>query len=99
MEIKPLQDHLFVELFDYQEYSSIIDTPEHAKFWDPRAKVLAVGPGIINEDGDLIPTQCQGDEIVVVPLQKGVDYEIGEKRYKLIRESEVFLVDETQETG
>ena len=56
MDLKPLGDRLIVEVSDEEEVlASGIVLPDTAKEKPQRGRVLAVGPGALNERGERIP--------------------------------------------
>ena len=66
MDLQPLGDRLIVEVLDEEETTiSGIVLPDTAKEKPQRGKILAVGPGARDEDGDYIKMDVAvGDEII-----------------------------------
>ena len=66
MDLQPLGDRLIVEPLEEEETtSSGIVLPDTAKEKPQRGKVLAVGPGPRDEDGEYIKMDLdEGDEII-----------------------------------
>src|SRR4051794_41857300 len=66
MNLQPLGDRLIVEVLDEEETTvSGIVLPDTAKEKPQRGKVLAVGPGARDEDGEYIKMDLEeGDEII-----------------------------------
>jgi chaperonin GroES len=65
MNLKPLGDRLIVRVVDEEETTaSGIVLPDTAKEKPQRGKVVAVGDGKLDEDGDRIPVDvAEGDEV------------------------------------
>ena len=56
MNLKPLGDRLIVEVLEDEEVTdSGIVLPDTAKEKPQRGRVLAIGPGSRNEDGEYVP--------------------------------------------
>ena len=66
MKLQPLGDRLIVEVLDEeQETMSGIVLPDTAKEKPQRGRVLAVGPGSRDDNGEFVPMDlAEGDEIV-----------------------------------
>src|SRR3712207_6324269 len=66
MDLKPLGDRLIVEVLEDEEVTdSGIVLPDTAKEKPQRGRVLAVGPGSRNEDGEYVPMDlAEGDEVI-----------------------------------
>ncbi len=66
MDLQPLGDRLIVEVLEEEETTtSGIVLPDTAKEKPQRGKVLAVGPGSRNDEGNIIPMEiAEGDEII-----------------------------------
>jgi chaperonin GroES len=66
MDLQPLGDRIIVEVLDEEDVTaSGIVLPDTAKEKPQRGKVLAVGPGPRDEDGEYIKMDLdEGDEII-----------------------------------
>src|SRR4051812_50044674 len=66
MNLKPLGDRLIVEVLEEEETTtSGIVLPDTAKEKPQRGRVLAVGPGSRDDNGQFVPMDlAEGDEIV-----------------------------------
>jgi chaperonin GroES len=90
MNLQPLGDRLIVEVLDEEEVtSSGIVLPDTAKEKPQRGRVLAVGPGGLNDKGDRTPMDLdEGDEIVFSKYG-GTEIKVGADEYLILRESDV----------
>ena len=90
MNLKPLGDRLIVEVLDEEETTvSGIVLPDTAKEKPQRGRVLAVGPGSRDEDGEYIKMDlAEGDEIIFSKYG-GTEIKIGGDDYLILRESDV----------
>ena len=90
MNLQPLGDRLIVEVLDEDEQTvSGIVLPDTAKEKPQRGRVLAVGPGSRDEDGNFIGMEvAEGDE-VVFSKYGGTEIRVETDEYLILRESDV----------
>ena len=90
MKLKPLGDRLIVKALEENETTaSGIVLPDTAKEKPQRGRVLAVGPGSRNEDGEHVPMDvAEGDE-VVFSKYGGTEIKLGVDDVLILRESDV----------
>ena len=66
--IKPLSDRIIVKLIEEKEAKGGLWVPERAKATLAYGKILAIGPGRINADGERTPMVLKkGDTVVFRP--------------------------------
>ncbi len=90
MDLQPLGDRLIVEVLEEEETTtSGIVLPDTAKEKPQRGKVLAVGPGSRNDEGQIIPMEiAEGDEIIFSKYG-GTEVKLGTDDVLILRESDV----------
>ena len=90
MNLQPLGDRLIVEVLDEEETTvSGIVLPDTAKEKPQRGRVLAVGPGGLNDKGDRVPLDvAEGDEIIFSKYG-GTEVKLGTDEVLILRESDV----------
>ena len=90
MKLKPLGDRLIVQAIEEEETTaSGIVLPDTAKEKPQRGKVLAVGDGAINDDGDRTPVDvAEGDE-VLYSKYGGTEITVEGDDLLVLRESDV----------
>ena len=90
MDLQPLGDRLIVEPLEEEETtSSGIVLPDTAKEKPQRGRVLAVGPGPRDEDGNHITMDvAEGDE-VIYSKYGGTEIRLGSDDYLILRESDI----------
>lgn len=90
MAIEPLYDRVVIERLEEEEVTAGgIVLPETAKEKPQRGKVMAVGPGKMTEDGELIaPLLKKGDKVLFGKFA-GTEVTINDKEYVIMRESEI----------
>ena len=90
MDLQPLGDRLIVEALeeDLTTDSGIV-LPDTAKEKPQRGRVLAVGPGSRNEDGEYVSIDlAEGDE-VIYSKYGGTEIKLGTDEVLILRESDV----------
>ena len=90
MDLQPLGDRLIVEILEEEEITvSGIVLPDTAKEKPQRGRVLAVGPGSRDEDGEYIPMDVEVGDEVIYSKYGGTEVKIGADEYLILRESDV----------
>ena len=90
MNLQPLGDRLIVEVLDEEEttFSGIV-LPDTAKEKPQRGKVLAVGPGSRDENGEYIKMDVEEGDEVIFSKYGGTEIKIGVDEVLILRESDV----------
>ena len=90
MKLKPLGDRLIVQAIEEEETTaSGIVLPDTAKEKPQRGKVLAVGDGALNDDGERTPVDvAEGDE-VLYSKYGGTEINVEGDDLLVLRESDV----------
>jgi chaperonin GroES len=90
MDLKPLGDRLIVEVLEEEETTdSGIVLPDTAKEKPQRGRVLAVGPGGRDEDGEYIPIDLEEGDEIIFSKYGGTEIRLGTEDYLILRESDV----------
>ena len=90
MDLQPLGDRLIVEALDEEETTtSGIVLPDTAKEKPQRGRVLAVGPGPRDEDGNHIKMELEEGDEIIFSKYGGTDIKLGPDEYLILRESDV----------
>ena len=97
MKMKPMGDQLLLKAKDQKEktYKGIILTATTSEFG--YADVIAVGPGLFTQTGDVIPMTCKVGDTVMAPSRllsgkNGNEVVLEDVKYLLVRESEIAMV-------
>src|SRR2546427_12279973 len=90
MNLEPLGERLIVEVLDEEELTvSGIVLPDTAREKPQRGRVLAVGPGGRDEEGEYIEMDvAEGDEIVFSKYG-GTEVKLGTEDVLILREADV----------
>jgi chaperonin GroES len=98
VNIKPLGDRVVVEPLeeDVQTFAGgQLVLPDTAKEKPQQGKVLAVGPGRRDEDGDRIPMDVEVGDTVVYAKYSGTTFKLtGAREILILRESDILGIIE-----
>jgi chaperonin GroES len=90
MNLKPLGDRLIVSVVEEEETTaSGIVLPDTAKEKPQRGKVVAVGDGKFDDDGDRIPVDVSEGDEVLYSKYGGTDIVVEGEDLLVLRESDV----------
>ena len=90
MNLQPLGDRLIVEaLEDEETTASGIVLPDTAKEKPQRGRVLAVGPGMRNDSGEIVPMEVAVGDEVIYSKYGGTEVKVGIDEYLILRESDI----------
>jgi chaperonin GroES len=96
MALRPLHDRLLVKrLEEKEQVQGSIIIPDTAKEKPQEAKVLAIGPGRITDDGKLQPLDIKVGDTVVFGKYAGTEVKIDGEDLLIIREDDVLGVLES----
>jgi len=95
MNLKPLADRLVVEPLEQEEVTAGgIILPETAKEKPQQGKVLAAGPGRMDEDGEHITMEVKVGDTVLYAKYSGTEVKMAGKKVLILRESDVLAIVE-----
>jgi chaperonin GroES len=93
MSLKPLGNRVVVEPIEEEEVTaSGIVLPETAKEKPQKGKVLAVGPGERNEEGERIPLDVDEGDTVLFAKYAGTEIKMDGKKLLILRESDLLAI-------
>ncbi|KAI1416735.1 chaperonin Cpn10 [Hypoxylon sp. FL1857] len=86
----PLLDRVLVQRIKAEaKTASGIFLPESSVKELNEGRVLAVGPGALNKEGQRVPMGVQTGDRVLIPQYGGSPVKVGEEEYHLFRDSEI----------
>ncbi len=95
MKIRPLQDRIIVKRIDEEETSKGgIIIPDTAKEKPQEGKVIAVGKGMIRDDGKLQKLDVKKGDRVLFGKFAGTEVTLDGKEHLIISEDDVFGIME-----
>ena len=90
MNLQPLGDRLIVEVLEEEQTTtSGIVLPDTAKEKPQRGRVLAVGPGPRDEDGEYIKMDVDEGDEVIFSKYGGTEIKLGVEEVLILRESDI----------
>ncbi|EAL88920.1 GroES family chaperonin [Aspergillus fumigatus Af293] len=95
--LAPLLDRVLVQRIKPEaKTASGIFLPESSVKEQNEAKVLAVGPGAVDRNGQRIPMSVAAGDKVLIPQFGGSTVKVGEEEYHLFRDSEYVPLQHSQ---
>jgi len=89
-KVKPLGDRVLVEPQEKEETTaSGLVLPDTAKERPQEGKVIAIGPGRLNDDGKRIAMDIKAGDVVVYSKFAGTEYSENGTDYLVLRESDI----------
>jgi chaperonin GroES len=90
---KPLGNRVVIEPTesDEQVSSGGIYIPDTAKEKPQEGKIVATGPGKLNDDGSRTPLEVKVGDIVVYSKYAGTEYKEGDTDYLIVREDDILF--------
>ena len=96
MHLKPLHDRVLVKRVDVEEKTkSGIIIPDTAKEKPQEGEVVAVGPGIRNENGTVTPLDVKKGDRILFGKWSGTEIKIDGQDYLVMKESDIVGILET----
>ena len=93
MALKPLGDRIVVKQLEAQEKTkSGIIVPDSAKEKPQEAKVVAVGPGRLLDEGGVKPLEVKSGDRVLYGKYSGSEVTVDGTDYLILKEEEVLAV-------
>jgi len=94
MKFKPLSNHLFIEPIEEEAVTkSGIVLPDTAEKEKPvKGKVIATGPGKLNEKGERIPMSVKVGDVVLFKKYGPDEIEIEKKKYLVGDEDDILAI-------
>ena len=90
MKLKPLGDRLIVQAIDEEETTaSGIVLPDTAKEKPQKGKVLAVGDGKLDDNGQRVPLDVSEGDEVLYSKYGGTEIKVDGREHIVLRESDV----------
>lgn len=94
MNFKPLSNHIFIEpLEEEQKTQSGIVIPDTAEKEKPiKGKIIAVGPGKLNEKGERQPMAVKVGDVILFKKYGPDEIEIENKKYLVGNEDDILAI-------
>lgn len=93
MNVKPRGDRVLVEPLEEGEVKKGgIIIPDTAKEKPQEGKVVAVGPGRLDDDGKRIAIDLKVGDRVLMPKYGGTEVKVDDKEYQIVKEEDILAV-------
>lgn len=93
MKLKPLQDRVIVKQSEAEEKTaSGILLPDSAKEKPTKGKVIAVGPGKLDDNGKPMTLGVKVNDAVYYGKYSGTEIEVNSEKFVILRESDILGV-------
>ncbi|MCX5901651.1 MAG: co-chaperone GroES [Proteobacteria bacterium] len=90
MKIRPLQDRIIVKRMEGEaKTKGGIIIPDSAKEKPMEGKVIAVGPGKLNEKGTRVAPEVKAGDIVLFGKYAGTEIKINNDEHLILREDDI----------
>jgi len=96
MNIKPLSNHILLEPIeeDKTTKSGIVIPDTADKDRSSQGKVLAVGPGKLNDKGERVPVSVKVGDTVLFKKYGPDEFELDSKKYLIAEEDDIIAIIE-----
>ena len=94
MNLKPLSNHVFIEpTEEEQKTKSGIVLPDTAEKERPiKGKIIAVGPGKLNDKGERVPMSVKVGDVVLFKKYGPDEFELDDKKYLVGDEEDILAI-------
>ena len=92
MNIKPLADRVIVAPMEKETMKGGIIIPDTAKEKPQQGKIVAVGPGTLNDAGERVALEVKKGDVVLYGKYAGTEVSVDGKDYLILRESDVLAI-------
>jgi chaperonin GroES len=95
MKVKPLNDRVLVKrLEEVQVTKGGIYIPDTAKEKPVEGKVISVGPGKVNDQGNRVPLNLKEGDRILFGRYAGSEIKVDDEEYLMMREDDILAVVE-----
>lgn len=95
VSIKPLEDRIVIQQLEAETTTaSGLVLPDTAKEKPQEGKVLAVGPGRVNDQGNRVPVNVKVGDVVIYSKYGGTEIKYGADEYIILSSRDVLAVVE-----
>ena len=93
MKLRPLQDRVIVKQSEAEEKTkSGIVLPDTAKEKPTKGKVIAVGPGKLDDKGKPMELGVRAGDVVYYGKYSGTEVEVNSEKFVILRETDILGV-------
>ena len=92
ISIKPLADRVLILPLEGETMQGGIIIPDTAKEKPQQGKVIAVGPGQVNDAGERVKPEVKKGDVVLYGKYAGTEVSVAGKDYLILRESDILAI-------
>jgi chaperonin GroES len=94
LNIRPLADRVIIEPDDVSENKTAggIIIPDTAKEKPQQGKIVAAGPGRVDENGKVVPMNVKSGDTVLYSKYGGTEIKLEGKTYLIMAETDILAV-------
>ena len=93
MKIQPLGDRVLVApIKEEEQVKGGIIIPDSAKEKPQQGKVISVGTGRLDDDGNKVPFNVKKNDTILMPKYGGTEIKLEDKEYQIMREDDILAV-------
>jgi len=96
MKVKPLHDRILVERLEEEVRKGGIIIPDSAKEKPQKGKVIAAGPGRVDDNGKRIAMDVKKGDRILFGKYSGNEIRVGDEDYLIMREEDVLAIVEKE---
>ena len=93
MRIRPIKDNVLVKIENPNYFNTFLELPESYEYKSNVGRVLAYGPGRLN-NGNRIAVEVQEGDKVIFDRFKGIELQIGKEDYVILPERHIWVITE-----
>lgn len=93
MNLKPLADRVVVKPLEEEDKSpGGIILPDTAKEKPQKGKIIAAGPGKLDEKGQRVKMEVKKSDVVLYGKYSGTEIKVDGEEYLILRESDILAI-------
>lgn len=96
LKLRPLADRVVIEPLEREETfaGGALVLPETAKEKPQQGRILAVGPGRVDDDGKHVAVDVKKGDLVLFAKYAGTEVKIDNKKLLILKEADILAVVE-----
>lgn len=92
--LRPLGNRVLAQRLEAEETKGGIILPDSAKKKQETAKVVSVGPGKRDKDGNLMPVPVKEGDVILMDKYSGQEVTLSDEEYVIVRGEDIIAIVE-----
>jgi len=92
ISVKPLADRVIVQPMESEKMKGGIIIPDTAKEKPQQGKIIAVGPGRVDDNGQRVEPEVKKGDVVLYGKYAGTEVTVEGNDYLILREGDVLAI-------